>query len=181
MRYFRLLLLMFLCQSESIAQQQHSPVFNSYNSIGFVAGKSPVAFTAQTVNGLSFNKWFVGAGFGIDDYFIKTLPLFIDVKRAFDFKKSHLFLYADVGSHFVTKDKRTTTSFSTLTNTGNLYLDAGLGITIKTAFKNAVFFSVGNTLKNITKTETSLDTGYPYKSKTDYKLSRIVFKAGYRF
>ena len=172
---------MFLCRSTSIAQKQHSLTFNSYNSIGFVAGKSPVAFTAQTVNGLNFNKWFVGAGFGIDDYFIQTLPVFIDVKRAFDFKKSHLFLYADVGSHFVTKDRKQQFEFYSNTTEGKLYIDAGIGAKIKITQKSHLFFSLGNTIKNVTKTETSEDTGFPYKNETAYRLSRISLRVGFQF
>ena len=181
MRYFILFLFLLFSRYESIAQKHRSPVFNSYNSIGFIAGKSPVAFTVQTINGFSFNKWFLGAGFGIDDYFIKTLPLFIDVKKAFDFKKCHLFLYADVGSHFIAKDRKQDFEFYRINTEGKLYIDAGIGAKIKITPKSHLFFSLGNTLKNIAKTQTSEDVGFPYKDETAYRLSRISLRLGCQF
>jgi hypothetical protein len=181
MKYLLLSVVFLISQVDGFAQKKTPFVFNSYNSFGFVAGQSPLAVTVQTVNGIAFNKWFVGAGFGMDDYFERSLPVFIDVKRAFEFKKSHLFLYADAGSHLILKDNKKINPFSSFSTSGNLYIDAGMGIKIKTSRKSHLFFSIGNTLKNITETETSIDTGFPYKNETVYKLSRISFRMGYQF
>ena len=180
MRYLSLLLVLLLSGTKSPAQKT-TKAFNSYNSVGFLAGKSPVAFTAQTVNGVQFKSWFAGAGFGIDDYYMSSLPLFIDVKKEFTLKKTRLFIYGDVGTHFITKDKTTSTSFSSTATKGDLYLDAGAGIKIKVTRKSHVFFSVGNTLKKIKQNETSLYTGYPYSYETSYELRRLCFRMGYQF
>jgi hypothetical protein len=181
MHYLVLTMGLLLSCIESRAQPSRAFTFNSYNAVGFLAGKSPVAFTAQTVNGVQCHNWFAGAGFGIDDYFISSMPLFIDVKKEFAFKKMRGFLYGDVGTHFMTKDKTTSTPFSFTNTKGNLYLEGGAGLKIKTGQKSNVYFSVGNTMKKITQKETSLDTGFPYTYKTSYKLSRISFRMGYQF
>ena len=180
MRYLALIIGLFLMGIKSTAQKT-STAFNSYNSVGFLAGKSPVAFTAQTVNGVQFHGWFAGAGFGIDSYYISSLPLFIDVKKEFSLKKTRVFLYGDLGTHFITKDKTTSTGFSTTVTKGDLYLDAGAGLKIKVTRNSHVFFSVGNTLKKIKQTETSPDTDYPFKYESSYDLSRLCFRMGYQF
>ena len=69
MKYLLLSVVFLISQVDGFAQKKTPFVFNSYNSFGFVAGQSPLAVTVQTVNGIAFNKWFVGAGFGMDDYF----------------------------------------------------------------------------------------------------------------
>ena len=141
MRYLILITSLFFLSSQTMAQTKVKVQFNSYNSIGIVAGKSPVAYTAQTVNGVKFNNWFLGVGFGIDNYFIKTLPLFADVKKEFVFKKVRLFLYADAGGQFVTKDRKKVMGLYIYRTQGNLYLDGGLGVKIKTGKKSNIFFS----------------------------------------
>ena len=181
MRYLFLLIIMVLSLEKSMAQTKAAVRFNSYNSLGILVGKSPAAFTAQTVNGLQFKKWFAGVGFGIDNYSMKTLPLFVDVKREFTFKKAKFFLYADAGSHFVTtKNKVERESYSYNTR-GKLYLDAGLGFKISTSKKNSIFLTAGNSFKKITQTESLTNPSYPSKNETVYKLSTISFRLGYQW
>jgi hypothetical protein len=163
------------------AQQKPAVGFNSYNSAGFIAGKLPIAFTAQTENGLTYKNWFFGAGLGLDNYFIKTLPLFASVKKEFLLKKNSLFLYVNGGGQFVAKDKKISNAFSSIVTEAGSYYDAGLGYKIKTTKKSSVFFTLGNTYKTVRQTETSLDTGFPFFYVTEYKLSRISFRAGYQF
>jgi hypothetical protein len=181
MRYFICTVAMLFALAKGIAQTKNHIGFSSYNAVGFVAGNSPVAFTAQTVNGVSYGKWFAGAGFGLDQYHIKTLPLFVDVKRTFILNRITLFLFADAGTHFAERDKKINTAFASFTTKGGLYLDAGLGCKLPTGRTGHIFFSLGNTLKKITQTETSLDTGFPYKNEIFNTLSRISFKMGYQF
>src|SRR5688500_18561364 len=103
---FVLFILALLFHHFGIAQSNQKTYFHSYNAVGFLAGKSPIAFTAQTVNGIELHGWFIGAGFGIDDYKISSLPLFLDVKKFFRFKNNKVFIYADGGSHSITKESK---------------------------------------------------------------------------
>ena len=167
--------------THAAAQQKRAAAFNSYNSIGIIAGKLPVVFTAQTENGVKYKNWFLGAGFGLDNYFIKTLPLFISVKKEISLKKNSLFLYANMGGQFVAGDRKIRTAFAQIVTQPGLYYDAGLGYKIKATKKSSVYFSLGNSYKTIRKKETSLDTGFPNNSVTEYKLHRISLRAGYQF
>lgn len=181
MKYLLLILTGILFYCNVYAQHKQPVVFNSYNSIGFVAGKSPVALAAQTENGVKYNNWFLGAGFGMDNYFIKTLPLYLAVKKEFSVKKNSLFLYVNAGGNFIAKDKETKNGFTAKATKGGFYADAGAGYKIKTTNRSSIYFSIGNSVKQIRQAETSLDTGFPYTYETKYKLSRIAFKAGYQF
>jgi hypothetical protein len=182
MRCIFLIAAVILFSSTVTAQKKHALVFNSYNSVGFVAGRLPVTFAAQTENGIKFKNWFIGAGFGIDNYYKKTLPLFIAAKKEFPFKTNSLFLYVNAGTNFIAKDKVITNAFSTASLQGGFYADAGVGYKIKTTKRSNVFFSVGNTVKNIKETETTTDfLGMPGIYESQRKLSRIAFKTGYQF
>jgi len=180
MRHYVLMAAVLLISKNTLSQAKAVIQFNSYNAVGIVAGNAPIGYTFQTVNGVKFKNWFAGAGFGTDNYFMATLPLFADIKREFKLHKSLFFLYADIGGHFIANDKKVAANFTTSTK-GNLYFDAGLGIKMQTTRKGHLFFSAGNALKNITQTMASTDSGFPYKNEFVYKLSRISIRAGYQF
>jgi hypothetical protein len=154
-----------------------------FSAIGFVTGKLPVAFTAQIENGISFKNWFVGAGFGIDLYYKKTLPLFIAVKKEFSFKKSSLFLYANAGKNIILKNKQTVIGrYQMILSQGGFYGDAGIGYKMKTSKRSNVFFSLGSTVKYIEEIEKATDfLGMPGISDVRYKFSRISFRIGFQF
>ncbi len=171
----------FLCSTTIVAQTKTPITFDSYNAVGFLAGKSPVAFAAQTVNGLRFDQWFVGAGFGIDEYKISSLPLFIDVKKMFKVRHLLLYVYGDAGTHFTTRDKTTNNGFSDISTKGKLYGDAGIGIQFPAGKNSHVFLTVGNSLKTFRQIETAPDNGFPFSYSTSYQLNRISCRAGFRF
>ena len=181
MRYLLLVIVLSISLTKTTAQGKMVAKFNSYNSIGFVAGKSPVAFTTQSVNGFSYKHWFVGAGVGLDNYFMITLPLFASIRKDFVFKKNALFLYGDVGSHIVLNGRNEKNNLYSFSTKGKFYLDAGVGYKFKINKTGSIFFSAGNTLKNITETESYTDMNYPSKNEIKYKLARISIRMGYQF
>jgi len=163
------------------AAQKHAVIFNSYNAAGVVVGKSSNEFTAQTENGIKFKTWFIGAGFGLDNYYKKTLPLFGAIKKEFPVKNNNLLLYANLGTNIIAGDKEVRNSFSKLSTTGGTYFDAGIGYKVKVSSKSGVYFTVGNSVKHIKETETSLDAGFPYYFTTRRRLSCISLRLGYQF
>lgn len=181
MKYLILNVTAILFITNVAAQKKHTIFFNSYNSLGFIAGKLPVTFTAQTENGIKFKNWFIGGGFGIDNYFIKTLPLFGSVKKDFSFKKSSLYLYCNAGGNFIAKDKKVTAAFSTIETRGGFYADAGVGYKVIITKRGSIYFSLGNSTKTVKQTESSNDSGFPYFFATENKFSRIVFRVGCQF
>ena len=143
MRYLIIVIACFLFSGQAIAQKKNRYLFNSYNSVGFVAGKSPVEYTVQTINGVNYKNWFLGAGIGIDNYFIKSYPLFVSLRKDFLLKKNSWFLYGDAGGQIMGNDENESTEFWEYSTTGGFYMDAGIGYKLKTTKKAAVFFSLG--------------------------------------
>ena len=174
MRQLLVVTVLILQASLVHAQKNNSVQFNSYNTAGILAGESPVAFTVQTVNGVSWNKWFLGVGFGLDDYYMKTLPLFASVRRSFDFKKCRLFLYADAGTHFLVNPNNHEEGLYTYNTNGKWYLEGGAGLKLGSG-KKGFILTVGNRYKNITKVEQYPDS---YRNETNYKLGSISVRAG---
>ncbi len=181
-KYLFIIIIVFTCNLQIAAQKKNAAIFNSYNSAGFMAGKLPVSFTAQTENGIAYKKWFAGAGIAIDMYYKETLPLFAAVKKEISLKTNSLFLYVNAGKSIVAKNKKIVGTFSTVETKGGFYADAGIGYKIKIAKTSSIFFSIGNSVKNIRQIETTSDFfGMPGISDTHYKFSRLVFRMGYQF
>ncbi|GAB2822332.1 hypothetical protein [Ferruginibacter profundus] len=181
MKYLVVIITLLVVNVRVQAQNKNAIVFNSYNAIGFVAGKSPVALAAQTENGIKIKNWFIGAGIGIDNYYKKTMPLSGAIKKEFMLKTNSLFLYANVGGNIIPGDKEIKRAFTIISTTGGLYLDAGVGYKIKITTGSSIYFTLGNSYKNLKETETSADSGFPYYYTTKHNLSRIAVKAGFQF
>lgn len=182
MKYLFGAIAIFLFYTDAGAQKKSKAIFRSYNSVGIVAGKLPVAFTAQTENGLDYKNWFIGAGLGIDFYYQKTMPLFAAFKKAFPINSNSLFLYLNAGSNIITKNKKAINFFSIVETSGGFYTEAGVGYKINISKKSNVFFSLGTTKKNVRQTGFSEDVyGMPGVLDTHYKFSRTSFRMGYQF
>jgi hypothetical protein len=170
-----LFVIVLLLQAFVVAAQKNNRVqYTSYTAAGIVAGKSPVAFTIQTVNGVSYHKWFLGAGFGMDNYYMKTLPLFGSVRRSFDVKNCRLFLYADAGTHFLVNPDNHQEDLYSYNTKGKWYLEGGAGVKIGSG-KRGFILTIGNSYKTITRVEEYPDS---YRNETVYKLGRISVRAG---
>ncbi|MES1225608.1 MAG: hypothetical protein ABUT20_59565 [Bacteroidota bacterium] len=166
----------------AVAQNKHPVSFGSYNSVGIVKGKYEAAFIAQTENGIVIKNWFAGGGFGIDNYYRQTLPVYAALKKIIPVKRNGLLLYANIGGNIIAKNK-TVKNFNGNTNTtGGLYADAGAGYKFKIGKRNSVFLSVGNTVKKIEEVQIGTDyLGMPTIYQELRSFSRMSFKLGYQF
>src|SRR6476469_7100578 len=63
---------------------------------GLLAGATMRAVQLQATGGVAYNSWAFGVGGGLDYYYLRTVPLFFDVRKTFS--KAHiLFVFADAG------------------------------------------------------------------------------------
>lgn len=172
------------------AQELPSPVrhhFTSINQVGLLTGSAGQAATIQTINGLTWSKWFAGVGTGIDYYGTRSIPLFVDLRRNFNTKAKGLFVYADGGINFPwISDGQKQSRPYTGTSSKGLYLDAGAGLRFKLKNSSALILSAGYSYKQV-KDRTDLMTIWiwptPEKSYEYYKYDyrRIVMKIGLEF
>lgn len=161
--------------------------FNSSIAAGFIAGARGPALQLQTINGVKYKSWSAGAGVGLDYYFNRSIPLFIDVrKRLFD-KANTPFVYVDGGYNIRWLTAAEKHAFFTNTK-GGLYYDAGIGYQLPVLKGRNLFFSLGYSSKQFTNTEQTwfyIDYIWPGPSSPSdnthvykYNLQRLCLKVG---
>src|SRR5690242_4135427 len=100
-----LIIAVLIIALQGMAQQvkkTSSPVsFRSINLVGMNEGQGQTAFQLQTINGAEYKGWFAGVGVGLDYYNIRSVPLFFDLRKDIQNKKSTPFVYADAGVNYV--------------------------------------------------------------------------------
>lgn len=167
--------------------------FHSINNVGLLEGGSDESLQLQTINGASYNGFFAGLGVGLDYYYLKSIPLFVDLRKNFSQRRKTPFLYFDLGAVFPW-DRNTTTQWSSgQYKTGFLY-DAGVGYSFPIKGRFSMNLSTGYSqrlLKEVNQTSrwyfltddlpfapapSTKDTAY-YK----YNFHRFSFKIGLSF
>ncbi len=150
------------------------PSFQVLLNAGLLTGKSGRDFQAQIIPGMHYSTWFAGIGAGVDYYYWRTVPLFIDLRKTFS--KAHaFFLYGDVGWN-LPWIKKQNTWYQQKFKSG-LYYDVGGGLHFKLNKQNSLLLSVGYSEKKINEIRT---TGFD-KTKLAYDLRRISIKVGFQF
>ena len=66
-----------------MAQQSKKIKFHSINNIGLLKGQVDDVLQLQTINGIKYKSFFGGVGIGLDNYYFKTIPLFVDLRKCF--------------------------------------------------------------------------------------------------
>ena len=181
-----------------MAQQNGKIKFHSVNNLGVLTGGYETTFQAQTVNGIKYKSFSGGIGIGLDNYYFKTVPLFVDLRKNILEKKQTPFVYFDLGASIPwdrTKiEKWSIEKWSTRYYKSGLLYDMGIGYSIPIKARWALNVSAGYTEKVLNETR---ETSYwiwrdfpPYdgpsatvKDTADYKYTfrRVAFKIGLSF
>ena len=169
-------------QSGSVAQQKIH--FSSINAGGVLLGQSTNAAQLQTITGISRGSYFAGVGVGLDYYFERTVPVFLDVRKQLFDKPNTPFLYADGGYQFVWLKEENI--FETEQKSGWFY-EAGVGYQFPVARGVGMMLSGGYSWKQYSK----LVNVMPWSSvwppppgafqRYDYQLRRISVRMGIIF
>lgn len=183
MKKFLLIIIMFLFCTCVFSQEK--PRFKSMNSAGVAVGESHPQLLVQSVNGVKYNDWFAGLGVGLDEYEIKSLPLFLDIRMDFGDEKKG-FIYGDFGYNFFLEDKQEKFTGRNTSWKGGVYSDVGVGFRTIFIKKVNMIFSLGHSYKNIKKTEVSKICGfipqcYEDISREKYHFGRLNLKVGWEF
>jgi hypothetical protein len=194
--FFTSVLLMQLFVTRS--QESKKPVFRSINLAGVVTGASGDAFQLQTINGVYYKTFSAGIGVGIDnyngidmqDYKLKTIPLFADLRKNLLRRKSTPFVYLDLGWNLPWERNVSLDDWSRAHYRAGLYYDAGLGYSLHVRGRFSLLLSAGYSQKeqhatlyyrysvwDIMPSPTSSETQQHY----DYTFRRFSLKAGISF
>lgn len=179
-------------QLDAITQQVEKFKFNSINQFGCVTGAFGNALQVQTINGVSYKNFYAGAGIGLDYYYIRSIPAFLDVRKTIGSKNKAPFVYVSAGYNFPwlsNGDKGMlieSRGFVTNAKAG-LYYDAGIGYQVPVLKKSSLFFSAGYSTKKfstISYSAIAIDIYPPQPpvyNQYNYTLRRISIKAGLLF
>ena len=186
---FRILLMIpFLVLFMVKATGQNKKIkFSSINQVGLLSGSSGEAFMLQTINGLKKDKWFAGAGTGLDFYRERTIPLFLAIRRDLINRINTPFVYADAGINFswLNSFQKQQKQFP-ISSPGLIY-DLGIGWKLSGKNNRAYIFSAGYSFKQVKEKVKSLWWSAPapqlesenYESH-NYLYRRIVIKVGFQ-
>jgi len=161
--------------------------FQSVNQVGLVDGGMDTDFHLQTINGLRFGNWFTGIGVGIDYYYVRSVPLFLDVRNYWFKKRNSPFAYADIGINFPwAKDNGNDFVAQDINYNQGLYYDIGLGYKLGLGNNHALLLSTGFTFKRLSgKRKYFYCPFLPPCAESfeefDYKMNRISMKFGWEF
>lgn len=176
----------------AIGQQTGKIRFHSINNVGMVIGKTDKNLQLQTINGIKYKTYSAGIGIGLDNYYFKTVPLFVDLRKDLLNKKMTPFAYVDLGASIPGDRAKVDTWTTSYYNSGFFY-DMGLGYSFPVKGRFAVNISAGYSQKVLN--EDRENSGWmwrdyiagggisAYKDTTyySYTLRRISLKVGFSF
>jgi hypothetical protein len=164
--------------------------FQSINQMGLIAGGYGTAFQVQSINGIRYKSLSVGAGIGLENYYERYVPLFLDLRKSFFGKTNTPFVYGDVGVNFPwerTYEKDYENEWKDDYKTGFIS-DLGLGYQVKGQYADLILsagFSFQSFSKYVWEYPTGiLDPGFGWQRELhrhDYNLHRLSLKVGIKF
>lgn len=194
MKIFFILLIALTSVIQLEAQQTKSR-FYLLTQLGYLNGDNSANWQGTISGGIRKNGWSLGLGAGIDYYKVRTVPVFLDIRKDIINSKRPLFIYLNMGANLAAPRSVEYTNRmngwwitpqSSFTN--GVFGETGLGYTLYSKKKTAIFVSAGYSIKTVTEsyTETIYRDFPPYGQGTitdrvlDYRFNRFVWKIGCR-
>ena len=155
---------------------------------GPLDGERGTSAQIEVIPGIKFNGYHIGIGTGVDYYFIRTVPVFLDFKKVFKPNKNSVFAYADAGFDYPWPSNANKIAQPQLNFTCGHRLAGGIGYQLA-AFKNTFLqMSVGYSYKQLKQNVQGWVTIYDprvdwfdYTQHYIYKLNRLAFNIGLSF
>jgi hypothetical protein len=160
--------------------------FQSLFQAGILEGVSGPSWNIQTINGTYYKTWFAGIGLGLDHYTMRTIPLFLDIRKELLRRTRTPFLYADGGIHFDWLKTKEKPGWGSSDYDRRFYYDLGAGYKIGFGRRDALLVSAGYTMKTLREEREVIIqcVAPPCNASNDYysyTFSRLTFKVGWQF
>lgn len=150
---------------------------------GLVAGPFGNNLQLRLVNGVAYKTWFGGLGFGTDQYYHRTVPLFFELRRQIKKPGKGLYLYALAGTNFVSRVKSNLVFEQTEYVPGG-YFDAGPGYKFHLSGKLFLRVECGYGIKAYRETLSLNDNNPPEPgtvTRNHYTLHDLSMRVGLGF
>ncbi|WP_132055128.1 hypothetical protein [Pseudocnuella soli] len=167
-------------------QAKNRAAYFSINQAIHYEGSSGSAFGVQTIHGVSYRGWALGAGVGIDGYRVRSVPVLLHLSRALPIRRIPVFVYAEGGPNFFWDRKEEGWFWGNKERDKGYHWDAGLQYRAPLRNKTFLVFGAGFSEKIYSETFTSpVWCGTPdcptMTNRFDYKFRRLALKAGFGF
>jgi hypothetical protein len=171
-----------------VAQKTRKLTFSSINQFGIAWGGTGDGLQLQTINGVAYKTYSAGLGIGLDYYWERTVPVFIDLRKNIFSAKQTPFVYADGGVSVPwIKENKEETWYKSNYSTGS-YFDVGIGYRLPINKKLFANISFGYTQKKQREQRDNqmvifdfAPYGQNHNEHYDYTLRRFSLKAGLSF
>jgi len=155
---------------------------------GPLDGERGTSALIEVIPAIKLKSYSFGIGTGLDYYYIRTVPVFLQIKKAFRETKNSVYVYADAGFDYPWP------SISNKATQGNMdlfnghRLAGGIGYQIPLKKNLMLLLSGGYSYKQVKQNVQGWVTIYDprvdwfdYTQHYNYKLSRLVFTIGLSF
>lgn len=191
----KIFILIFLnCSLHNAVTAQKKPSLkmakiSSAFRVGLLNGQADKAGSElQLVSGFAYKTWFTGIGAGIDYYSnLKSIPLFIDIRKDIKENKNTPFINADAGYNLPLTPKNYKPWLQYKFD-GGIYYELGAGYKFSLSGSLGLALSVGYSYKNFREKDTTpsgMGPGGellpPQINIYDYKFRRLSVKVGFWF
>jgi hypothetical protein len=176
-----------------MGQQTGKCNYHSINNVAVLKGGSDASLQLQTISGVQYKNFFGGIGVGLDNYYFKTVPLFVDLRKNFLEKKKTPFAYVDLGVN-IPWDRAKIESWSTSYYSSGFLYDMGVGYSIPIKGRFSLNLSAGYSEKILNESRETTNWGWidfmgfgkpaiMSKDTADYKYTfrRVSLKIGISF
>ena len=162
--------------------------FTSTNYAGLLISGTKNSFQLQTINGLRYKEFSAGIGVGMDNYYYKSIPVFLHLTRKISIKNFSPFIYTDIGFNLPEDRKAEEEFWETSYYSKGLYFDLGIGYSLPLYKKMSMTFALGYSQKHLEEKRERRYMGWPggviHDLPTEYysyAFRRISLKAGLSF
>lgn len=169
------------------AQVKKSTVtFHSTLQGGILKGETSNAFQLLHINGMQYKTWFGGIGVGIDQYFMRTVPIFAEVRKDIFNKRTTPFVYAGIGPQITWLKEQEKIQYGNGDYGSGIYYRIGAGYKLGISNKHALIIEAGYSLKKVNYTYSYVNPCLvapcpEFKNNLDYTLRRLSFQLGFIF
>ena len=190
MKYIILCCLLFGLHTNAQQKETHvkksTVTYHSTLQGGILKGETTSAFQLLHINGVQYKTWFGGIGVGIDNYFMRTVPIFAEVRKDILNKRSTPFVYAGIGPQVMWLKEQEKMQFVSADYNSGIYYRIGAGYKLSISQKHALMIEAGYSLKKVNYTYNYVNPCLigpctEYKNNMDYTLRRLSFQLGFIF
>ena len=151
-------------------------------------GERGTSAQIEVIPSIKYKGYYIGVGTGVDYYFIRTIPVFLELKKVFTPNTNSVFVYADAGLDYPWPSNNNKLMQGQMDLSNGHRLAGGIGYQISVFKKTFLQLSAGYSYKQLKQYVQGWVTIYDprvdwfdFTQHYNYKLNRLAFNIGLSF